>query len=276
MRLLGEETRCPALPLEHRDLQACQQRLDAVGQVLRLEDEVEQHRDELDRHRLELRRLLAERGLLQVAEDVCMPPGRRETGSGRRRRGRIRIRLLQARQALAQCRRRDDRHAGRVARWRRAQRSLRDPRAGRDGHLARRSSPGAARMPRQGWHCAAEAAAEQRHEVDSLPGTALSASPACARRRRRCPLGRLRGCAGCPPAHAGGHDVQVGEVLVDVRVDGIDLAQRPWLISLRTGKLSRPSSMTSAASGNGRRWRPARAGWPRSPVSGWPRRKPKP
>ena len=46
------------------------QRLDAVGQILGLEDEVEQHRDHLDGHRLELVRLRAERRFLQVAQDV--------------------------------------------------------------------------------------------------------------------------------------------------------------------------------------------------------------
>ena len=57
------------------NLQAREQRLDAVGQILGLEDEVEQHRDHLDRHRLELVRLLAERRLLQVAQDVVHPSG---------------------------------------------------------------------------------------------------------------------------------------------------------------------------------------------------------
>ena len=70
MRLLREERAVEHRGLQHRDLQAREQCLDAVRQVLGLEDEVEQHRDHLDRHRFELVRLLAERRLLQVAQDV--------------------------------------------------------------------------------------------------------------------------------------------------------------------------------------------------------------
>ena len=54
MRLLREERAVEHRRLQHRDLQPSDQRLDAVGQILGLEDEIEQHRDQLDGHRLEL------------------------------------------------------------------------------------------------------------------------------------------------------------------------------------------------------------------------------
>ena len=82
MALLREERAVEHRGLEHRNLQPREQRLDAVGQVAGLEDEVEQHRDELDRHRLELVHPLAERRLLQVAQDVVL--ALRDAGEARR------------------------------------------------------------------------------------------------------------------------------------------------------------------------------------------------
>ena len=70
MRLLREERAVEHRRLQHRDLQSADQRLDAVGQVLGLEDEIEQHRDQLDGHRLELVGLGADRRFLHVAQDV--------------------------------------------------------------------------------------------------------------------------------------------------------------------------------------------------------------
>ena len=90
VRLLREERAVEHRRLEHRDLQAREQRLDAVGKVLRLEDEVEQHRDHLDGHRFELVRLLAERRVLQVAQDVVH--ALRDAGELRRARRRRRSR----------------------------------------------------------------------------------------------------------------------------------------------------------------------------------------
>jgi hypothetical protein len=110
MVLLREERAVQHRGLEHRDLQPRQQCLDAVRQVLGLEDEVEQHRDQLDRHPFELIRSLAERRLLEIAQDVVL--ALRDAGElDERAATQIEIRLagLQAGQALAQCRRRHDR-----------------------------------------------------------------------------------------------------------------------------------------------------------------------
>ncbi len=102
MRLLGEERAVEHRRLEHRDLQAGEQRLDAVGQVLGLEDEVEQHRDHLDGHRLELVRPMAERRFLQVAQDVVQ--ALRDAGEADLRPADVEFGLarLQARQAFVQ------------------------------------------------------------------------------------------------------------------------------------------------------------------------------
>ena len=70
MRLLREERAVEHRRLQDRDLQPADQRLDAVGQVLGLEDEIEQHGDQLDGHRLELVGLGTDRRFLNVAQDV--------------------------------------------------------------------------------------------------------------------------------------------------------------------------------------------------------------
>ena len=70
VRLLREEGPVQHCRLEHGDLQASDQRLDAVRQVPRFENEIEQHRHQLDGHRFELVCLRAQRRLLQVAQDV--------------------------------------------------------------------------------------------------------------------------------------------------------------------------------------------------------------
>ena len=139
MVLLGEERAVEHRRLQHRDLQAREQRLDAVRQILGLEDEVEQHRDQLDRHRFELVRLLAERRLLQVAQDVVL--ALRDAGElDDRAAAEIEVRLagLQAREALAQHRRRHDRRARDVARRRRRHRSPGDVARGGGVHRNRR------------------------------------------------------------------------------------------------------------------------------------------
>ena len=70
MRFLGEEGAVEHRRLQHRYLQAADQRLDAVGKVSRLENEIEQHRHQLDGHRLELVGAFAERRLLYIAQDI--------------------------------------------------------------------------------------------------------------------------------------------------------------------------------------------------------------
>ena len=104
VRLLGEERAVEHRGLEHRDLQPREQRLDAVGQVLGVEDEVEQHRDHLDGHRFELVRLRAERRFLQVAQDVVQ--ALRDAGERDLRAADVEIGLprLQAGQAFVQVR----------------------------------------------------------------------------------------------------------------------------------------------------------------------------
>ena len=127
MVLLGEERAVQHRRLQHRDLQPREQRLDAVGQVLGLEDEIEQHRDQLDRHRLELVRLLAERRFLQVAQHVVRAlRNARELDERAAAQVETALARLQSREALAQRRRRHDRRARDVARRRRRERTARD------------------------------------------------------------------------------------------------------------------------------------------------------
>ena len=91
--LLGEERAVQHRRLQHRNLQPREQRLDAVRQILGLEDEIEQHRDQLDRHRLELVGFLAERRILQIAQNVVRALRySRELDERCRRRGRSRSR----------------------------------------------------------------------------------------------------------------------------------------------------------------------------------------
>ncbi len=127
MRLLREERPVEHRRLEHGNLQPREQRLDAVGEVASLEDEVEQHRDQLDRHRLELVRLLAERRLLKVAQHVVRAlRDSRELDERAAAEVEAGLARLQPRETLAQRRRRDDRRARHVARRRRRQRTGRD------------------------------------------------------------------------------------------------------------------------------------------------------
>src|SRR5215472_3156817 len=70
MRFLGKERAVEHRRLEHRYLQAADQRLDAVGKILGFEYEIEQHRHQLDGHRLELVGARTEGRLLQIAQDV--------------------------------------------------------------------------------------------------------------------------------------------------------------------------------------------------------------
>jgi hypothetical protein len=114
MGLLREERAVEHRRLQHRDLQPGEQCLDAVGQVARLEDEVEQHGDHLDRHRLDLVGLGAERGFLQIAQDIVQTV--RDAGERDRRATDIETGLtgLQARQALVQVGAGDDRRARHV------------------------------------------------------------------------------------------------------------------------------------------------------------------
>ena len=122
MSFLREERAVEHRRFEHRNLQARQLRLDAVGQIARLEDEVEQHRDHLDRHRLELVRLAAERGFLQVAQDVVH--ALRDARECDLRAADVEVGLagLQARQSFVQIDARDDRRPRNVARRRRRER----------------------------------------------------------------------------------------------------------------------------------------------------------
>ena len=125
--LLREERAVEHRGLEHRDLQPRQQRLDAVGQVLGLEDVVEQHRDEFDRHRFELIHPLAERRLLQVAQHVVL--AFRDAGElDERAVAQVEPRFagLQPREALAQHRRRDDRRPRNIPGRRRRHRAGRN------------------------------------------------------------------------------------------------------------------------------------------------------
>ncbi len=117
MPLLGEERAVQHRRLQHRNLQPREQCLDAVRQILGLEDEIEQHRDQLDRHRLELVGLLAERRILQIAEHVVRAlryPRKLDERSA----AEIEACLsrLQPREALAQCRCRHDGRARNVSR----------------------------------------------------------------------------------------------------------------------------------------------------------------
>ena len=108
MRLLGEKRAVEHRRAQHRHLQPADQGLDAVGQILGLEDEVEQHRHQLDRHRLELIRLRAERRLLQVAQHVVhvlLEPCELERNAAVVHAA---FAVLQAGQRVAQFRRRQD------------------------------------------------------------------------------------------------------------------------------------------------------------------------
>ena len=70
VRLLRKERSIQHRRLEHRDLQASDQGLDAVRQVPGFENEIEQHRHQLDGHRFELVCFRAQGRILQVAQDV--------------------------------------------------------------------------------------------------------------------------------------------------------------------------------------------------------------
>ncbi len=102
MRLLGEERPIEHRRLQHRDLQTADQRLDAVGQVLGLEDEIEQHGHQLDRHRLELVGLVADRRVANVAQNVVhvlLQPGELHLRTGKIE---ARFAVLQPPQRIAQ------------------------------------------------------------------------------------------------------------------------------------------------------------------------------
>ncbi len=204
MGLLGEERPVQHRDLQHGDLQPREQRLDAVGEIARLEDEVEQHRDHLDGHRLELVDALPERRILQVAQDVVHALG--DAGEGDLGALDVESGLsgLQPRQALVKAGRGHDRRARHVARRRRRQ--------GCEGLGA----GGWCRMPGQREAAARGELAEHRHDV-RLDGGRL-------RVRLLRSTGRLRGRgARTGPAHRTcGNDAQVGEMPVDV---GIDLAR---------------------------------------------------
>src|SRR5437773_3214814 len=114
MRLPGEERAVEHRGLEYRNLQPADQRLDAVGQVLGLEYEIEQHRHQLDGHRLELVGSRPEWRLLQIAQDVMhvllqtrevdRNPAEVETG----------LAMLQPTEGVAELRRHED---PRAAEW---------------------------------------------------------------------------------------------------------------------------------------------------------------
>lgn len=56
--------------LDQRDLQPADQRLDRIGDVRVVEDEVEQHRDDVDRDRVKLPQMPAEIGTAEIAQYI--------------------------------------------------------------------------------------------------------------------------------------------------------------------------------------------------------------
>ncbi len=265
MRLAREERAVEHRRLEHRDLQPREQRLDAVGKVPGLEDEVEQHRDHLDGHRFELVRLLPERRFLQVAQDVLHPG--RDAGELDRTVAEVEAGFagLQPCEALAQHRGRDDRCAGDVTRRRRRQRSRRNvarrhhrPRAAeldrreleRTLAVAGRRPAGrrlarhperwlrrraARRHPERRDRRAARGRRELRHRR-------LAAGEHPPEHRHHVDFGRRRRLPGVGPGRGAaltlaapgiddrgartGHDVELHQVLVEVLVDRVQVGQR--------------------------------------------------
>ncbi len=252
MRLLGEERAVEHRRLQHRNLQAADQRLDAVGQILGLEDEVEQHRDQLDRHRLELVRLRAERRLLQVAQDVVhvlLEAGELERDAAEFEAA---LAVLQAGERVAQLGRRPGcagRRTGRLpaapAVRRRCRPSSRSALTSAciDSAWPASMRPRPARRPAPGCRPAASPAGI---------GAAVPLLTPCRQLTRRCSIA-IRSTS--PPAAAGPHpiapavgaasrlgratprwtamarldlrhDVHALEMAIEIRVDRVDVAER--------------------------------------------------
>ena len=211
MRLLREERAVEHRHLEHRDLQTRKQRLDAVGKIARLEDEIEQHRHHLDRHRFELVGALAERRFLQVAQDVVQ--AFRDAGERDLRAFDIEIRLpcLEPRQSLAQSRRREDRRTRHVTRRRRRQRRHR-ARQRRRRMAGQREAAVRRHPPEHGHHV------HLRRRAAAMLRGACPRQRACAAPARRV----ARGVRDAPRRH----DAQVRQVAIDIAVDRSDIAER--------------------------------------------------
>ena len=219
------------------------------GRSCGLEDEVEQHRDHLDRHRFELVRLLAERRLLQVAQDVvralaesprtattCAPPRSKSVSPAC---SRVR--------PFAAGRRGDDRRARDVARRRRRA-------AGRETYAC--AAPGmpicrevaaaaveriissaamACRTATRSRGVGGRAGVTARHMrswnsaiTSTSAGRLVAVFGSACRGSPRPRSGRARAAADAALTRcaAGGHHVEARQVLVEVRVDAGDLAQR--------------------------------------------------
>ena len=212
MRLLREERAVEHRDLQHRNLQPREQRLDAVRQVARLEDEVEQHRDHLDRHRLELVRALAERRFLQVAQHVVH--ALRDSGE----------------RDLHRLRRRSRSDPAAAASGLRA-----NPASRRSARPAHSPTVSAAATDRRASAAADGRTAESRR---ARPSGGTSTSRRLRPRRCCCCASGLPSAARLPrrgrlaAARAGGahgarrHDAQVREMTVDVGVDRRDFAER--------------------------------------------------
>ena len=80
--LAGEEAAIQHGHLDQRDLQPAHQRLDRIGDVRVVKDEVEQHRDDVDRDRVELPQMPAEIGTAEIAQYIDRN-GKADTGTDR-------------------------------------------------------------------------------------------------------------------------------------------------------------------------------------------------
>ena len=270
MTLLGEERAIQHGGFQHRNLKAREQCLDAVRQVLGLEDEIEQHRNQLDRHRLELIGLSSKRGVLQIAQHVVRAlRNPRELDERAATEIEARLACLQPREPLAERGRRHDRRARDVAGRGGREGARRDvapggphvdlrefaARAGRSvEHSRRRHAHG--RAARGHWvpgrwivGCAArrgvlrrryrlsrEHAPEKRHHVDFGRRRLRNGrmQPRGLRRRGAGAVGRT---AAVEDRGAPRDDAQTGQVLVEVGINAAEVGERSLIDLLQDREL---------------------------------------